>query len=274
MKTTTIIAFLLLGLTASAATNIRTQHFELRDSLRLFETEDVDDLGFKHTQSIMCDWPVTVNGKPCEALTKFLCDSLFHVQDHRDIFPYYPSDVNVLSDFLGDVTSRQMNQHPMFSEFTVKSGWTKPDIDPQEEPMRYWYDNMTFKLSHTQGNLAFFTASYDSYYGGAHGMYFTTYYIFDTRLNKPIHLRDVITNPKALLRLLPKYDRRGREGTWWENTSVEQIDNFYIKDGKMTFVFPPYAIGPFSDGEVKVSVPLKKLKAKGLLTTYGKRLIK
>ena len=55
---------------------------------------------------------------------------------------------------------------------------------------------------------------------------------------------------------------------------VKSIENFFVKDGKMVFVFSPYAIGPFCDGIVEVPVPLKTLKAKGLLTAYGKKLMK
>ena len=46
-------------------------------------------------------------------------------------------------------------------------------------------------------------------------------------------------------------------------------ENFYVKNGKLVFVFAPYAIGPFCDGEIEVAVPLKTLRAKGLLTAYG-----
>ena len=42
----------------------------------------------------------------------------------------------------------------------------------------------------------------------------------------------------------------------------------------MVFVFAPYAIGPFCDGEIEVPVPIKTLRAKGLLTAYAKKKLK
>ena len=74
------------------------------------------------------------------------------------------------------------------------------------------------------------------------------------------------------MKLLPKYDKRDKDVKWWDNINEIDIDNFYIKDGNMVFSFAPYAIGPFSDGQIDVKVPLKTLKAKGLLTAYGKKL--
>lgn len=274
MKAKIIVAFMLLALLAQAAPVIKTQHFVVSDSIRLFEPNDPDGMGYKLTKTLAMDWPVEINGKPATALTKYLLDSLFLASGaNHDIIPYYPQDVNVIKDFLSDCIYRAVENNIMFDEYIKKSPLTVPDINSEEEPMRCWTEGMEFKLSHCEGDLAFFTSFSEDYYGGAHGMYWTSYLPFDTRLNKPIGIKDIVTKPSAVLRMLPRYDKRpSDDSTWWDN--VTDIDNFYIKKGKIVFVFAPYVVGPFADGEVEIEVPLSTLQKRGLLTTYGKKFVK
>lgn len=273
MKTRIIIALMLVALVAQAAPSIKTQRFVVSDSIRLFEREDPDGNGYKLVKTVQMDWPVTINGKPATALTRYLLDSLFLASGaNHDIVPYYPTDVNVIKDFVGDCVYRAINNNTMFDEYIKKSPLAVPDVDGEQFPLSRWTESLEFIFSHCEQDLAFFKSCYEDYYGGAHGMFWTDYLPFDTRQGKVIGIKDVVTKPATVLRLLPKYDTRPAEGAWWDN--VTDIDNFYIKNGKIVFVFAPYVVGPFADGEVEVAVPLSALSKRGLLTAYGKKFVK
>lgn len=275
MKTKLILALVMLALSAHAATTVKTEYFELADSVRLFDVDgDSDSPGYKYAKHVTAHWPVAVNGKYSKALSSYLLDSLFNVYKHPNIFPYYPGELDVMAGFLGDVIYRDTRDNTLVEDYVKKEPLAVGDLNCEEYPLNCWYDNIDIKLSHTLGDLVFYTANYDIYLGGAHGMFFTDYLVFDARLDKPVHLKDFVTSPAKLLRLLPSYDKRDKDTKWWENIEVENIDNFYIKNGKMVFVFAPYAIGPFCDGIIEVPVPIKTLRAKGLLTAYAKQKLK
>lgn len=275
MKAKVLIAFLLLAVTASAATKVKTQRFVVKDSIRLIDESEPNEPGYKFIKTATVNWPVTINGKKSNALTKFLLDSVFGANQNRDIYPYYPSDVKVISDFVTDGVYRALRDHSMAKEYRIYEVGSPgiPDINRSENPMSCWTEDVVLDYSHSYGDLAFFTAYYDDYYGGAHNMFATSYHAFDAKLDKPIFLKDIVTSPKKVLRMLPRYDDRDAESKWWQNIDVDDIDNFYIKNGKMVFVFAPYSVGPFCDGEVEVPILLKTLNAKGLLTSYGKKLL-
>lgn len=273
MKRIFIIAFMLVALCAQGSVKIKTQHFEVSDSLRLLEKEDPQSMGYKLKTAVVADWPVAINGKPSSALNKYLLDVLYDAKNNRDIFTSYSTDVKAVRNMVGKWAVKTLRTHSMTEEYIVKETGSVPDINYDEEPMRCWYDTSEFKPSHVVGNLMFFTDYNDCYYGGAHNMFFTRYYAFDAALVRPITLKDIVTSPKKLLKILPAYDKRDKDVKWWDNIPVESLENFYIKNGKMVFVFSPYAIGPFCEGEIEVPVSLKTLKAKGLLTTYGKKYI-
>ena len=272
MKKIFIIAFVLVALCAQGATKVKTQHFEVSDSVIFLEKDDPQALGYKMRMAVSADWPVSINGKESSALTKLLLDSVFYASSNRDIIPYYTSNVSVLRDFIGDWVYRSLRSHNMAQEYDVKECGSAPSIDCEENPMNCWYETTELMLSHVVDNLVFFKEYNDCYFGGAHNMFFTGYYAFDAALEKHITLKDIVTSPKKLLRMLPAYDKRDKDVKWWENITTESIENFYVKNGKLVFVFAPYAIGPFCDGEIEVAVPLKTLRAKGLLTAYGKKL--
>jgi len=272
MKKLLVIAFVLVTFCAQAVTKVKTQHFEIADSIRLLEKDDPQAQGYKLKMITSVDWPVTINGKVSEPLTKFLLDSLFYASNNRDIIPYYASDVNVLRDFIGDWVYRSLRSHPITQEYNIVEAGSVPDVDCEMDPMSCWYESSELKLSHVVGNLVFFSDYNDCYYGGAHNMFFTNYLAFDAALGRQITLKDIVTSPKKLLRMLPAYDKRDKDVKWWDYITTDNIENFYLKNGKLVFVFAPYSIGPFCEGEIEVSVPLKTLRAKKMLTSYGKKL--
>ena len=276
MKTKLFLAFLLLAISAQAAPKVKTQHFEVKDSIRMFDKDDLQGLGFKFTKTVTADWPTTVNGKKSKALNDFLVEEVFYASHNTQSFPKTPEDVKSLTGCVKNWVSYILRENTMVKDFVVKEYGTPgvKDLNCNDEPMSCWYETTDFQFSHAVGNLMFFVENGDCYYGGAHNTFSSTFLAYDAVLDKPIRLTDIITNPSKLRRILPRYDKRDKDNKWWQNIDVPDIQNFYIKDGKMVFVFQPYAIGPFCDGIVEVPVPLKTLRAKKLLTTYGKKLLK
>lgn len=276
MKTKLFLAFLLLAISVQAAPKVKTQHFEVKDSIRMFDKDDLQGLGFKFTKTVTADWPTTVNGKKSKALNDFLVEEVFYASHNTQSFPKTPEDVKSLTSCVKNWVSYILRDNTMVKDFVVKE-YGAPgvkDLNCNDEPMSCWYETTDFQFSHAVGNLMFFVENGDCYYGGAHNTFSSTFLAYDAVLDKPIRLTDIITNPSKLRRILPRYDKRDKDNKWWQNIDVPDIQNFYIKDGKMVFVFQPYAIGPFCDGIIEVPVPLKTLRAKKLLTTYGKKLLK
>lgn len=276
MKTRFLILFVLIALVANAAQKIKTQHFEVKDSIRMFDKEDLQGLGFKFTKTVNAEWPVTINGKKSQALNDFLVEEVFYASHNTQSFPKIPTDIKSLTSCVKHWVGYILRSNTMVNDFVVKE-YGAPgvkDINSNDEPMSCWYETLDFNYSHAVGNLMFFVENGDSYYGGAHNMFASDYLAFDASLDKPIRVTDIVTSLRKVRRMLPSYDKRDKDVKMWDNIGEQEITNFYIKDGKMVFVFAPYAVGPFCDGIVEVPIPLKTLKAKKLLTPYGKKLLK
>ena len=280
MKTKVLIAFLLMTLTASAATKstpkVKSHHFEVKDSIRMFDKENPQQPGFKFNKEVIADWPLTVNGKKSNALNEFLVEEVFYASHNRDSYPKTPSDFKTLVEYTKNYVHTILRTNSMAGEYIIKEYGTPGvnDINSQDEPMSCWYETTSLQYSHSVGNLMFFVENGGCYYGGAHGDFSTNYHAFDAALDKPIRLTDIVTNVSKVRRMLPSYDHRDKDNKWWDNIGAQDIFNFYIKDGKIVFLFQPYAVGPFCDGIVEVPVPLKTLKTKKLLTAYGLKLLK
>lgn len=276
MKSKLFFAFLLLALSASAASTVQTQHFELADSVRFYEPDDPQSDGYKFSKIVTADWPVTINGKKSQALNDFLIEEVFYASHNPNSFTGSISDVNTLTGCVKNWMSYILHSSAMAGEYIVKDYGTPgvKDITSEQDPMRCMYELTNLKQSHVVGDLVFFVEYNEIYYGGVHPDYMYNYYAFDAALDRPIRLDDIITDRSKLLRMLPKYDKRGKDVKWWDSIKDVDLGNFYIKDGNMVFPFAPYAIGPFSEGEVEVKVPLKALNSKGMLTTYGKNYLK
>lgn len=261
--------------TTKVAPKVKIQHFEYKDSIRFFDKGEPKAPGYKFTKSVSVDWPVTVNGKKSKALNEFLVEEVFYASGNTEYFPTTPQDVKSLSACVKKWVSSNLRTNTMVKEYVVKE-YGAPgvkDLNCQQEPMSCWNESLDFNMSHAVGNLIFFKEYGESYYGGAHGSFGESYYAFDAVLDKPIRLSDIVTNENKVCKILPRYDHRAKENKMWDNIDATETQNFYIKDGKLVFVFQPYQVGPYSDGIVEVPVPLKDLKAKKLLTAYGKKLV-
>ncbi|WP_373778040.1 DUF3298 domain-containing protein [Glaesserella sp.] len=109
-------------------------------------------------------------------------------------------------------------------------------------------------------NIVSFTQTYYDYGGGAHGNYATRYLNIDTDKKAVIRLDDLIA---------PK-NRQKLQDMLWENYAESRVDengkyngyaqkedfvispNFYFSGENIIFVYSPYVLGPYAEGEVEI----------------------
>lgn len=115
-----------------------------------------------------------------------------------------------------------------------------------------------------------------SYSGGAHGSYGTTVASYNTRTGQRLYFADVF-RPGAETQLSPILDRAVRRTLRIPATdALDQTlfvkkmpvtHNFYLTSGGAVFVYAPYEIASYAQGEIHVFVPLKELQSVLLLPT-------
>jgi len=120
-----------------------------------------------------------------------------------------------------------------------------------------------------QGGLLSIGSQFYAYTGGAHGNYGTQVLSLDTRTGRTLRYADIFRpDAKAPLQnLLGRYVRRtlGQEPTtpMDEFLFVKQMPvthNVYLTSGGAVFVYAPYEIASYAQGEVQVFVPFRDLQ--------------
>lgn len=115
--------------------------------------------------------------------------------------------------------------------------------------------------------LAFFS---EMYTGGAHANYGTSFVNYDLRTGRILMLTDVFENLEqnkvklsAALEQAARKQYRIPDGTsldtiFFENSLVPG-DNFVLTGKGIWFNYPPYVIGPFSMGEIRLFIPFAEV---------------
>lgn len=111
-----------------------------------------------------------------------------------------------------------------------------------------------------RNNIATFRMLRDSYSGGAHGMYFNTYLNIDTKTKRVITLNDLVDikdQPQIKAVLWQNYRHSRSNGNGEYAVAVDEkdfriADNFYFSEAGIHFIYPPYELGAYAEGEVEV----------------------
>lgn len=111
-----------------------------------------------------------------------------------------------------------------------------------------------------RNNIASFSILSHVYSGGAHGMYSTDYLNIDTDKRAVITLNDFIApnNQESVKsKLWERYaeerrDENGEFNGFGDKNTFRLSENFYFTPHGVSFVYPPYELGPFAEGEVEV----------------------
>lgn len=107
-----------------------------------------------------------------------------------------------------------------------------------------------------------------AYTGGAHGNYGTSMYCFDVKDQKKLNLPDIVTADSVTLQgFLEKYYREQYHMPATtpldKNLFVKNLaanDNFYFSPRGLGFIYTPYEIASYADGEINVWIPFSALK--------------
>lgn len=111
-----------------------------------------------------------------------------------------------------------------------------------------------------RNHIASFRMLYDAYSGGAHGMHFNTYLNVDTRTKSVITLNDLVDvkdqgKIKEMLWQNYRYSRSNENGEYAvavDEKAFRISENFYFSEAGIHFVYPPYELGAYAEGEVEV----------------------
>ena len=111
----------------------------------------------------------------------------------------------------------------------------------------------------------------ESYTGGAHGAYSTNYTVFDVMSKKILNASDIFEINK-LTELAFDYflierglEKNGvdieKEGFWFKDNKFHLNENFKIDSKYVTFLYNPYEIASYADGQILIEIPLNKLES-------------
>ena len=118
-------------------------------------------------------------------------------------------------------------------------------------------------------NLVQIAISTEEFMGGAHGMSWVDYKLFDTKLETEITLDDLLlpdidfygvldaAYDRALLEMFGNPDEITPHK---ESYPLEMTNNVHFSDAGLEFVYQPYELGPYMMGNITLVVPFAKLQ--------------
>lgn len=188
---------------------------------------------------------------------------------------YDISTVNTNIKWLNDLLLQRISQYFLPNNETLPAG------EPQNILLdlinkSYQRDLATLKEGETIGiennvkinyvgqrnNLVTFNISNYLYLGGAHGSGSTNYLNIDNTTRKILTLDDIVTKPnRAKLKELvwrAYLDYNNQPDV--SKTEFHLADNFYFSPQGISFVYQPYDIGSYAEGEITLSVPWYELE--------------
>ncbi|UOQ78078.1 DUF3298 and DUF4163 domain-containing protein [Hymenobacter sp. 5516J-16] len=157
----------------------------------------------------------------------------------------------------------QQEAGPMLTELEADTSSYRPLA-----ALRYEQQTSTHVLWNEGTLLSIGYARYD-YSGGAHGNYATTVCSYDTRTGRPLRYPDIFRSgtEAQLEQLLGRYARlvlglrpgQPLSEVLFENT-LPVTRNVYLTSGGAVFVYSPYEVASFAQGEIRVFVPVSALR--------------
>jgi hypothetical protein len=108
----------------------------------------------------------------------------------------------------------------------------------------------------------------DDYSGGAHGNYASAFYCLDVKNKKRLNLGDVVTADTILLQqLLEKNLRKQYHVKSGDQLKTVLFDNylkpnknFYFNNNGLAFLYNPYEVASYAQGQIIVFIPFSELK--------------
>lgn len=144
-------------------------------------------------------------------------------------------------------------------------------VRESNDPYFIGYDTMeSIRFIAQRNNLASFKQFSYSFTGGAHGMHAQSYLLFDLNTQRQLLLADIL-QPFAHMQLFDVLYERYQQDypeyaqNWLNESRSKQAqtlltDNFIFNDKGLTFSYPPYVLGPYAEGEVRLSLDYDQLQ--------------
>ena len=152
------------------------------------------------------------------------------------------------------------------------------DGDGPDATLNY-YKNQALYMQYNGSNYVIIKHFFDSYSGGAHNNYNTAMYCYDVKSQKRLALSDVVQiDSNTLQKLVEKnfrvqYKVKPNEAltTQLFEDYLKANTNFFFDNTGIAFLYNPYEVASFAQGQIVVSVSYKDLK-KYLNPAFAKRM--
>lgn len=147
---------------------------------------------------------------------------------------------------------------------------TKSELDKHNPSFNQGYNEHNVILKMDSPSLMAFEHTQNTYMGGAHGIYGSTYLIFDRKTNTFFDQNNTFVNAKSaeLLKIINTYIEKHKEA---EYPAENVPETFYPSNQGVVFVFQPCEISCYSAGIIGITVPYSVLNAQ--LTPAFKKAI-
>lgn len=145
-------------------------------------------------------------------------------------------------------------------------------VRASDDPYSVGYDTIeSIRFIAQRNNLASFKQFSYNFSGGAHGMHALSYLLFDLNTQRELLLADIL-QPFAHMPLFDALYERYQQNypdyaqNWLNESRSKQAqilltDNFVFNEKGLTFSYPPYVLGPYSESEVRLSLDYEQLQA-------------
>lgn len=132
-------------------------------------------------------------------------------------------------------------------------------------------DNINLDPFSIQGNLLTYLESTNSYYGGAHGVHYVTFYNIDINTGKRLDQKEIFKEDgeskltgfireEVLRRNSLSQDEPMYIYLLADISEVKVNDNFFFNKNHLVFVYNIYEITPYVFGAVDIAIPYNKIR--------------
>lgn len=209
-------------------------------------------------------WPVALAG----------CNDLSALHHHLLKMLFGKEAPSVLEDALSDYLETPAYEKE-FTTLPAKQVSSKQLTDFRRDEGCMSYDKQCgLRMVQTSPTITTFEVTHYEYNGGAHGYGTSEYVLFDRKSGRLYIEANVFLKPqnKKLLSLLNQRIKKMSPSFSPNYSPAEEVPTFYPTSKGLTFVFPPYAIGCYAEGEVEVELTYAALEEE--LTPDFRELVK
>ena len=153
-----------------------------------------------------------------------------------------------------------------------------PALDSNDVQRYNYSETQNIYVRYNENDLVILESADYIYSGGVHGNYGSTFYCYDIAAKKQLHLPDVLSADSVTMQqIMEKYFRIQYNV---KEDSLNQVlfenhlaanQNFYFTEKGIGFLYNPYEVASYAQGEISVFIPFTELQ-KYLQLSFKKRL--